>query len=124
AWAIAFFDADALHFIEVERGCFVRRRVEALLACAFGIGGHDHRLENAFLRRGDVHVDFDMTTFTMGIVCVAKAGILADGFILDLLPFNGPSPARLEPLLLRTFLLAAGDESNGIQQARWLCAAA
>jgi len=61
-----------------------------------------------------------MTAFTMRIVCFAEAGILTDGFILDLLPFNGPSPACLEPLLLRAFLLAAGDECNGIQQARLL----
>src|SRR5215467_15139257 len=58
-----------------------------------------------------------MPAFTMRIVCFAEAGILTNGFILDLLPFNGPSPARLKPLLLRTFLLAAGDECNGIQQA-------
>ncbi|TMJ68559.1 MAG: hypothetical protein E6G80_15570 [Alphaproteobacteria bacterium] len=58
-----------------------------------------------------------MTAFTMRIVCFAEPGILADGFVLDLSPFNGSPPARLKPLLLRTFLLTADDEGNGIEQA-------
>src|SRR5260370_26455763 len=101
---MAFFELEALDFIEIQRGRFLRRRVEALLACAFGIGGHNHCLEDAFLWRGDAHVDFYMTAFTMRIVFFAETGILADGFIFGLFPFNGSPPAPPQPLLFTTLL--------------------
>src|SRR5258708_12638794 len=48
--------------------------------------------------------------------------MVVDGFILGLSAYNGPPPARLNSLLLRTFLLAADDECNGIEHAGFIWA--
>src|SRR5262245_6882166 len=124
AGTIAVFDVDPLYFVKIQGRRFVRRRLEAFLAPSSGISGHDHRLEYAFLRRGDAHADFDMTAAPVRVVFLAEAGILPDRFISDLPSLDSPPPARFESLGEITLLLAARDERNGIDQTRFIRAEA
>lgn len=119
-WMIAAFDVEPLYFVKIQGRRFVRRRLEGLLAPALGISGHDHRLEHAFLRRGDAHADFYMTASAVRVVVLAEAGILPDRFISDLSSLDGPPPARFEPLGEFTLLLAAREERDGIDQTRFI----
>jgi len=52
----------------------------------------------------------------MGVVCVAEARIFADRFIANLSAVDGAPPTCLKPLGLRTFLLAAHDICDSVEQ--------
>ena len=52
----------------------------------------------------------------MRIIGLAEAGIWPDCLVLDLSFVNGAPPAGFKSLGDRTFLLAAGDECDRIEQ--------
>jgi len=83
---------------------------------ATSAAGTDYLIRSSASTQQHAHADFDVTAVAMGFVCVAEARIFADRFIANLSAVHGAPPTCLESLGLRTFLLAARDICDSVEQ--------